>query len=628
MPVRPARAVLTSGRLAVAVALGLGISLAGASLGCGGQFADAVKRGDQYAQAGLWDQAAAEYDAADRIEPGNPEVVIKRRQIRQRRSAERLARGNSLLARGEIEPGLAVLREAVQLDPGSADAQRALSDANLQVLQKAEQLLVTPHARAAHELTQLVLRGSPDDPRARRMDDQVRDTLAGQAYARAEQFLESGKKANALIEYAAATLYRPGFRDAKVQIGGIKQALHDEIVFHVVLDRFATGGTAGEQDIAQRLRPELVGQAFDDRLALRVVGQAPDRSARGVHLRGTLSAYRYGPVRTSSRNDECRYVRGYDTVPNPERASAERRVSDAEQRLAQAERDVDQHQRDVDRYLNEVDDKQKDVDRAQAELEKARADYEKCQSRAQEAAALTPGGTRSNASAVAAACSSDRSRVESAQNSLQSRRGYLQSSRGWLQMARERTQRANDSRSRARHDVEDGRRRMRDIPATVKQPHYERENYPVEIRSVDAALILQLHAQSLIDRVTVLDNESFPLLLPPVVDDGWLARPATCPQQGKRLVLPAEDAMRAELIKRAIATLREKVQSMYESYRTKFLADARRYEASGVPDEAVESYVRFLLTGTRNPDPKDDKQIAEFLHRTRGFGKIELLGSL
>jgi hypothetical protein len=117
-------------------------------------------------------------------------------------------------------------------------------------------------------------------------------------------------------------------------------------------------------------------------------------------------------------------------------------------------------------------------------------------------------------------------------------------------------------------------------------------------------------------------------VLAPVVDEGWLARPATCPPHGKQIQLPSEDSLRGELIKLTIATLREKVQSMYDSYRTKFLADARRHEANGAPEEAVESYVRYLLTGTRNLDPKDGKQIAEFLKKTRGFGKIELLGSL
>jgi hypothetical protein len=120
----------------------------------------------------------------------------------------------------------------------------------------------------------------------------------------------------------------------------------------------------------------------------------------------------------------------------------------------------------------------------------------------------------------------------------------------------------------------------------------------------------------------------FPQNIQPIVDEGWLARPATCPQQGKRIVLPNEAQLRGALVKMVIATLREKVQTMYESYRTKFLTDARRLETSGAPEDAVEAYVRYLLTGIKSIDPKDGKQIGEFLRKTRGFGRIDLLGGL
>ena len=141
-------------------------------------------------------------------------------------------------------------------------------------------------------------------------------------------------------------------------------------------------------------------------------------------------------------------------------------------------------------------------------------------------------------------------------------------------------------------------------------------------------MTLKLRAETLQDKTTLLNDEVFPQAIPPIQDEGWLARPATCPARGKRIALPNEEALRGELVKMTIATLREKVQTMYESYRTKFLADARRLESSGAPEEAVESYVRYLMTGIKNIDPKDGKQIGEFLRKTRGFGRIDLLGGL
>jgi tetratricopeptide (TPR) repeat protein len=581
---------------------------------CGGPFKDAVKRGDQYANAGMWDKAAVEYQAALKIEPGNTDVQIKLKQVALKQSGERLARGKSLMARGEIEAGLAVIQQAAKLAPDNTDAQVALDQANQQALKKAEDLLATPESKHAFDLTQLVLAGSPNDPRARQMDEAVRDTLAEQSYGRAESFRENGKKGNALIEYAACVMYRPGYRDAKAQIGEVKLALQNELTFYVVLDKFAAA-TPADGEVASRMKPELVAQAFDDRIPLRVVGSAPGKDPRGVRVSGALSAYRFGPARQASRNEECDYIKGYDTVPNPRRAEAERQVGYAEQRLASAERDVDQEQKDVDRYQRDVDDALKEQARQDEEADRARQDYDRCMSNSSSSTSSSP-------------CSSEKSRVESEQRDVENQRSRVQSARDYQRSARERMQSANERRASARKDVEEQSRRMREEPATIQEPHHERENYSVEIRSIDASVTLKLHAETLQDKTTLLNDEVFPQNIKPIVDEGWLARPATCPQDGKRIVLPNEATLRGELVKMAIATLREKVQTMYESYRTKFLTDARRLEASGAPEDAVEAYVRYLLTGIKNIDAKDGKQIGEFLRKTRGFGRIDLLGGL
>ncbi|HEV7554047.1 MAG TPA: hypothetical protein VGO00_01265, partial [Kofleriaceae bacterium] len=374
------------------------------TVACGSAFKDAVKRGDQFAQASMWDKAAVEYQAALKLEPDNTDVQIKLRSVAQKQSGERLVRGKSLLARGEIEAGLSVIQEAAKLDPQSTEAQRALDDANQQALKMAEGLLGTPDSKKAFDLTQLVLAGSPRDPRAKNLDEKVRDALAEESYGHAEKFLEDGKRGNALIEYAACTVYRPGFRDVKAQIGEVKLALQKELTFYVVLDRFAAA-SSGEQDLATRMKPDLVGQAFDDRLPLRIVTALPVKEGHGVHIAGALSAYRFGPPRISSRNDSCDYIKGYDTVPNPARAEAERQVSAAEQRMASEEREVDSNQRDADRYQREMDEQQKEQMRYETDADRARSDYDRCMS-------------SSSGSTSSSPCSSEKSRLDSAQSQV------------------------------------------------------------------------------------------------------------------------------------------------------------------------------------------------------------------
>jgi tetratricopeptide (TPR) repeat protein len=593
------------------VALWLAIMLAA----CGGPFKDAVKRGDKFADAGMWDKAAAEYQAALKIEPGNTDVTIKLKDVARKQSGEHLARGKALMARGEIEAGLTVIQQAAKLAPDSTEAQRALDDANQQALKKADELLTTPQSRTSFDLTQLVLKGSPNDPRAKAMDEQVRDALAEQSYNKAEAFRDGGKKGNALIELAACVTYRPAYRDAKVLIGDVKLSLQNELTFYVQLEKFGAEGP-GEKEIVSKLKPELVAQAFDERIPLRVVGTAA-KGARGVRLAGALSAYRFGPPKAGSRNEECTYIKGYDNVPNPRRADAERAVASAEQRVSQVDREADSIQSDLDRAQEAVDRELKEQARAESELDRTRTALDKCRT-----------SKSSDSSSSSDPCWSEKSSMESDQRDLESERRDVENRQRDLSSVRDRMRSLNDRRISARKDVENENQRMRNEPTTIKEPHYEHENYSVEIRSIDAAVSLKLRADTLQDKVTLLNDETFPLVILPIQDDGWLARPATCPEQGKRLQLPNEAALRGQLMKMTIATLRDKVQTIYESYRTKFLADARRLEAGGVPEDAVEAYVRYLMTGIKNIDPKDGKQIGDFLRKTRGFGRIDLLGGL
>jgi tetratricopeptide (TPR) repeat protein len=143
------------------VALWLTLMLAA----CGGPFRDAVKSGDQFANAGMWDKAAVEYQKALKIEPGDTDTQIKLRKVKEKQAGEHLARGKALMARGEIEAGLSVIQEAAKLDPNNTEAQRALDEANQAALKKAEDLLATPQSHQAFVLTQLGALGWTIDSR-------------------------------------------------------------------------------------------------------------------------------------------------------------------------------------------------------------------------------------------------------------------------------------------------------------------------------------------------------------------------------------------------------------------------------------------------------------------------------
>jgi len=566
----------------------------------------------------MWDKAAAEYEQALRLDPNDTDTAIKLKKVRAKMSGERLVRGRSLLQRGEIESGLAAIQEAARLDPQSAEVQKALTDANAAALARAEKLLEGPDPTRALAITTLVLKASPNDPRAREVDGRVRDTLAERAYARAEEFATAGKKGNALVEYAAAETYRPEYKDARLHIGELKLALRKELTFFVVLEPFAADPRA--PDLSATLSPDLLAQSFDERLPLRVQRDAPRgvEGVRGVRLSGRFDGYSFDP-RKDTEPRTCQYICRTEMRPNPEHDRAEQAVASAERRLAQSEEEVERYQKDVDRYQHDVDEAQKEVMKQEEEADRARADYEKCRDRASQ--------DTSNSSSNP--CSSEQSRYESEQRDVDSARSRLSSPQGYLSSARDQLSRSSDSRSSARRDKDRELETMRTTPRNIEVPVSCDYNYNVSVHTIRAGVTVRMSVESLHEKSKVLDNEPFQYAVQHK-DETYPAQPGRCAEvaQGKRLNLPSEKKVRQALVSKAIAGIREKVLGTYDRYRQRFLADARREEAAGLADEAVEAYVRYVLTGAKSIDPKDGKQIADFLSRTRGFGKLDQLGSL
>lgn len=581
--------------------------------GCGGAYGEAIARGDKFAEGGLWDKAAAEYEAAIKLDPNDPEAQVKLKEARRKQAGERLERGRALLRRGELAAGLAVIQEAARLDPDSTEAQKALTDANDAVLEEAEKLLADGKGVKAFELTSLVLKGSPRDPRARKVDGKVRDVLAEESYARAETFLAKKKPGNALVELAACVSYRADYRDAKLRLGEVKLALTNELLFFVVLDRFTDAGS-GTRDMATTLSPELLGRSFDERLPLRVVKELPkgQEGARGVHVAGAFADYTFDHKKNRVGRS-CDYVCGKDTKDNPEYANVERAVADAERRLATSEDQVSREQKEVDRYQKEVDRYQKDVDAATQELDKARAELDKCR------------GNKPEPNA----CSSEQSRVDSKQSSLNTARNYLDSPKRSLESARDRMSSASDSRDSARRDKDSATERMRSTPRTIQVDRFCAHNYDVDVHELAAVVTVRLSIDNLLDKSKVLEGEAFPFRVAQK-DETFGAQPGRCAEvaSGDPLTLPSEKEVKQALVSQAIGGVRDKVLGSYDRYRQRYLADARREEASGLADEAVEAYVRYVLLGAKGLDPKDGAAIGEFLQKTRGFGKVEALGEL
>lgn len=577
---------------------------------CGGAFADAMQRGDDFAAAKLWDDAASAYQEALKLEPDNRDALIKLKQTKKEQATERLARAEALEQRGELVAALGLVQEAVDLDGKNPAAQHALTRMNRAALAKAQAFVEEGKLRRAFELTTAILQGSPNDIAAKQLDDEVRTALASDAFERGSKHAKNDRLGTALVEFAACLGYRPDYPDAKIAFGKVKLELEEQLRYHVVLERF--GGKGKNGTLTGELSPDLVAQSIDERLLLKVVRTAPKGHAAGVRLHGSFTGYDFQSAKRERRTS-CDYVCGTTDKPNPEKRALEQELGRMESDVARLETDVTRNEEEVTRYQKEVDGKRGAVDKAQADADEARRRYDDCM--------------RSVDPKKSSPCSSEKNQLNSRESSLSSARSRISSPQGSLDRARSSLETTRRRLQSERQRKEEVNRRFRAAPDRIEVKKYCPFEYTIRLHNVSAALTMKLSIDAIDGGNVVLADEPFDYKST-ASDEAFDAVPGRCQEvaQGNPLDLPSEKQLQGLLMNKVVRDVRAKVLASYDAYRQRYLSNARRHETAGQNEEAIEAYVRYVLTGPHNLDKKD--QIEAFLNKTNGFGKLEALWSL
>lgn len=563
------------------------------ALGCHSAFGDLMLRGDYFAAQGRWDLAAAEYERALALEPGDEEATRSLQAARRHQSSERVQRARALLQQGDAVGAFALAHEAAYLDPSSVEARRLLGEAGARVLDRADQLLAAGDARGALELAAMVLRVMPEDARARQLDAAAREQIAAAAYARAEAFHQQGRLGNALLELAAATLYVPGYRDAPARMGELKRALREQVTFTAIVPPFA--GDESSADLAAGVSADRLRQAIDPALPLVVVATGPEGAGPiiGVRLGGRFDRYAFRHNQSSSPRS-CMYVCGWSTVANPEHAAASADLEAARARLPSAESEVDRARSEVSRYERDVDDVRRAIDRAQIDADRARLELDRCLARP----LPSPPPGQPAPSPDPNRCSSEEGAVERATSKLRAEQARLSGPEGQLSAARARLASAEGRVSVIREEIASAARRLDRTPRTIQVARKCSHGYLAEVHGVHAAVTVTVSAESLHDGAAIFDRDAR-LHEQREQDETFPAQPGRCAEvaEGDPLTLPAEVELKHALMTQAVAGVRDRILFAYDRYRQQLASSAEREQAAGATDEAVERWARYLLLG-------------------------------
>ncbi|MBT8491706.1 MAG: hypothetical protein KJO07_01490, partial [Deltaproteobacteria bacterium] len=375
------------------------------------------------------------------------------------------------------------------------------------------------------------------------------------------------------------------------------------------------GGPGKNAKVARAVDPRLLKAAFDERLLVRIAQSRPKQGQpSGVELSGVFGGYAHRVGRRAIQKS-CDYVCGTEYQPNPE-------IDRLRGSLARLDSKVSDHDQRISRLERKLYDEQKELSREQADADKKRAELDKAREKLAECRAEKSGDDSSSSS-----CWSEESSVNSKKSWYESAQRDVESARRDVERANDNLRREKDSRADAQKSRAEANQRLLREPKQISVDKICPFNYSVQAHERRSQVMLKLSMTRLVDNSVILRDEQFSYRSK-ARDTSHRAHPGRCREVARPdpLNLPDEGQLRADLAKQVIVDLRKKVLTSYDSYRSGFLAAARRSETSGLTEEATESYVRYILTAPNQIESA--KQIQKFFNKTAGLGKLEGLWKL
>ncbi len=572
------------------------------ALGCGGAFADAMERGDRQAAAGDWDGAAKAYAYAVQIDPDDEEAKTKLKSAKREQARERVEKAQALMRAGRAREAMQPFFEAKKIDPSNQEAQRGYTEAKTKVLADAEAALASGKLKEGFELARHVLLIEPDDEKARAIEAEAKTKIADAAVARAKEHEKRGALALALVDYGEAVRYVPAHVEGSGRLRDVRATLRNQITYWVALKNF--DGEKQADDLGADVNADVLGRHIDPTLPLRIVSVMPvekDKSVKlqGMRLGGMFRGYKF--ERTSSRADRsCEYVCGKETKPNPAYATAEAEMRTAQSALGAAEGRVSAAKAALPAAERTRDAARQRSDAAAQELSRAEGELSQCKSSA---------GNQSGA------CSSQQQRRDRAKADAESAKDDFDAAERAVSDAKRESSDAESDLTFKRMDADNKKRAFQSTPTTIEVDKICPHKWSVETVHVGGSVECVLRGESLYDTSVVLNrsvNGKFG-----AHDETFPAQPGLCAEVAKAdpLKLPSEGDVKRQVVGSAVAATSKEIVTSFKDYRKGYLDRAKQAEADGKADEAVDLYVRYLLTfGEKESDKGADtvkKKLAE-----------------
>lgn len=275
----------------------------------------ALRRGDDLAARGDWNDALASYRAASAEHPDDPGITARLEGAKRHVADGLVAEAEKAEAAGTLDAALALLDRARHLvpdHPGVARVGAVLGAA----FEKAATAALPDHPKRAFDAAANASRLSPSSPAIAQTLARARGAYVAKLYDDGDHAAKQGHPGAALAAMARITTLVPHYRDVAGRLVMLREAVRASAAWTVAVRPFHGPGVLGRvgRGLAGRL---LRAKAPDTCPGLHLVGSTI--GGPGLELTGRVTSYA-AANHADTHTEVKTWQAGTHTEKNPERA--------------------------------------------------------------------------------------------------------------------------------------------------------------------------------------------------------------------------------------------------------------------------------------------------------------------
>ncbi|MBN2498346.1 MAG: hypothetical protein JXR96_27395 [Deltaproteobacteria bacterium] len=316
-----------------------------------------IRRGDQLAGSGLYEEALAQYELAEREAPSDPEVKLRLHKTRKKLADAEIEEGRQAILSGDFWAALGAFKKALGRLPNESAYKQALKQAAKMILGQGRKAVQEKRYRDAISLYERLLGELPRLAPATQGLEEARSAWASMLLMEAKRYQNRHLYGNALIELIKLRKISSSYGDsaAAEQESRSQLAAASTFSFRVKPGRVKRPLVTGTAEMVRRIAQVTIPGCPN-------AGPAIEGDPRAV-LTVELKGLDYSTGRETSEGQH-KYQSGTRPVDNPAFLELETKIASGRERVEKLSDDIQKTEKELEQLRQAFADAGPEADEA------------------------------------------------------------------------------------------------------------------------------------------------------------------------------------------------------------------------------------------------------------------------